>query len=412
MKIPGLTWRDGRARFDRRHRKFAGGRLAISLRTSDPMVAVQRHGVLQQLMDRGDWQVLEAIRAGDIDITEAVEALREGEPKKLRRLGKDRPKLGPAADRFLRRTEATSAPATYSQYGAVCGLAVQHFGADCAMDEIGVAEAEAYLHQPKAHTSMGGEVWAPRSQRAHATILGALWRMVIREEVEASERRGVLPVLTSNPWGHARTATVRQTRVAFLTHREYRDLDQVLVGKPHRVLVGVACLAGLRQQEIAHLRPGVDVLLDQPKPLIRVQSRLGEHPWRPKTDNSERDVPVVPHLAEIIREHQRLGFAGDRYLVRASRSDRPLSARTAIAWTEQAFCDAGIRYGREGDGLTLHSLRHTFASWMAQDGVALNIIADLLGDTLKVVHQTYVHLVPRTYEQAVESVARATIKGL
>ncbi len=70
----------------------------------------------------------------------------------------------------------------------------------------------------------------------------------------------------------------------------------------------------------------------------------------------------------------------------------------------EAFEDAGIKYGREGDGLTLHSGRHTYASWLAQGGRPLNVIASLLGDTTKVVEDTYAHLVPDTFRHAVQHI--------
>ena len=90
----GLVWRDGRAYFDRRHKRFSGGRLAISLRTSDANVAFQRHGAIVQLMDRGDWSVIEAIRSGEMHISDAQAALRDGDNKRLRRLGTGTPNTG------------------------------------------------------------------------------------------------------------------------------------------------------------------------------------------------------------------------------------------------------------------------------------------------------------------------------
>ena len=117
----GLVWRVGRAYFDRRHSRFKGGRLAISLRTGDQDVATERHTVLTQLMDRGDWNVLEAIRRGDMHITDAQAALRNGDATKLRRMGSDSPRLGPAIERFLRLKEATRSRATIKKYRTVLG---------------------------------------------------------------------------------------------------------------------------------------------------------------------------------------------------------------------------------------------------------------------------------------------------
>jgi integrase len=396
----GLVWRGERAYFDRRHRRFRGGRLAISLRTSEPDVAHERHAVLTQLMQRGDWGVLEAIRSGDMDISDAQAALRDGDNRRLRRMGTEVPTVGEAAERFLRRKEATKAPATVDQYRVRIGRYVDEVGADTPMDAVTSADALRYLQAPKPT-----EPWAPSTQEAVRVCLGALWNMVMEEEAEALAQRNVQPSVKTNPWAGLDMPEVRPTRAVFLRPEEWHDLDRSMAGRPHRALVALAFLAGLRQSEIRYLRTDVDVLLGD-EPIIRVQGRKGAHPWRPKTRRGERDVPITTSLVGILEDHVARGYAGDRYLVRTPGRDRPISDGTAMRWTREAYEEAGIRYGREGDGLTLHSGRHTYASWLAQDGVPLNVIAKLLGDTTKVVEDTYAHLIPDTYRAAVGHIER------
>ncbi len=196
-------------------------------------------------------------------------------------------------------------------------------------------------------------------------------------------------------------------RAVFLTPAEWLDLDRSMVGTPSRAMIAIAFLAGLRQGEIRHLRTGVDVLLEGPEPLIRVQSRKDAYSWRPKTRRGERDVPITESLVTVIENHIRRGYARERYLiVSPHRGDQPVTGGTSARWTREAFELAGIKYGREGDGLTLHSGRHTYASWLAQDGVPLNVIATLLGDTTKVVEETYAHLIPDTYRAAVQAIEK------
>lgn len=397
----GLVWRGGRAYFDRRHQRFEGGRLAISLRTSDPDLAHQRHAALTQLMERGDWSVLEAIRAGDMHISDAQAALRDGDATRLRRMGRGVPRLGEAVERFLRDKEATKAAGTVQQYRVRLGRFVEEVGADLPMNEFTAQQAKEYLRAPKPT-----KPWAPTTQEAVRVCLGALWSMVMDEEAEALAQNNVHPSVHTNPWVGLEMPEIRQTRSAFLTPEEWLELDRVMEGLPYRAMVALAFLAGLRQGEIRHLRTGVDVLLEADDPIIRVQSRAGEYPWRPKTKNGERDVPIVGSLAAILEDHIRRGYAGDRYLIRTPGEDQPISTNTAHRWTAEAYEAAGIRYGREGDALTLHSGRHTFASWMAQDGVPLNIVADLLGDTLEVTNDVYSHLVPKTYRAAVAHIER------
>jgi integrase len=400
----GLVWRGKRAYFDRRHERFRGGRLAISLRTSDPDLAHERHAVLTQLMQRGDWSVLEAIRAGDMHISDAQAALREGDMERLRRKGADVPRLGPAIERFMQRKEATRAAGTVAQYRVRLRRFVEAHDPDLDMSSFTSQEARDYLFADKEHA--GGRPWAPTTQEAVRVCLGALWQMVMDEESEAKAQRGVASSIKANPWKGLDMPELRPTRAVFLAPEEWRDLDRSMVGQPYRVLVGFAFLAGLRQSEIRYLRPGIDVLIEDPEPIVRVQSRVGGHPWRTKTRRSERDVPITPALVRIIRDHIDLGYSGDRYLIRVPGEDAPISDGTAMRWTREAFEVAGIEYGRDGDGLTLHSGRHTYASWLAQEAVPLNVVAALIGDTTKVVEEVYAHLVPDTYRTAVQHIER------
>ncbi len=397
-------WRAGRAYFDRRHTRFKGGRLAVALRTGDPDVAHERHSVLVQLMDRGDWGVLEAIRRGDLHITDAQAALRDGDATKLRRMGSDSPRLGSAVERFMRMKEATRSRGTCDKYRGYLDTLMDELGEDFPMEELTVQDTREYLHGEKG--SQG--VWAPATQKGCRIVCGALWSMVMDEEHEALERQGVQPLVRSNPWKKVETPEVRRTRFSFLSPEQWRQLDRANQGQPVHAVVGLAFLAGLRRGEIVHLRPETDVTLDDDYPLLRVQSRAGRWPWRPKTSRGERDVPLAPSLVRILRDHIRRGYAGERYMIRAANRDEPMGATTLTAYVREAFAQAGITYGAQGDGLTLHSGRHTFASWLAQDGVSLTIVARLLGDTTQIVEQVYSHLVPDTFRGAIDRIeARA-----
>ena len=64
---------------------------------------------------------------------------------------------------------------------------------------------------------------------------------------------------------------------------------------------------------------------------------------------------------------------------------------------------AGLVYGQgDPNGVTYHTLRHTFASHLVMDGVDLETISRLMGHaTTKQVEQTYGHLAPEHRRLAV-----------
>lgn len=222
-------------------------------------------------------------------------------------------------------------------------------------------------------------------------------------------RPGTKPRIAQNPVKNVELPTVRSKRAEFLQPAEWRTLIETARGRAVAVLLGLGTLAGLRISEAAMLRPGIDI--DMQRRIIRVQPREGEYEWRPKTDRSVRDIPIVDELAELIEEHVRLGFSGERYLIITPGKDRPVARQVLARWVREAFEAAGIRYGRERDALTFHGLRHTFISWLVQEDVNLQKIERLAGTSVKMILQVYGHLVPEDLVRAVAAVGRKAREG-
>lgn len=369
-----------------------------SLLTDDAGLANERAQALNTLMDRGDWGVIARWASGEIHISDVARSVREGDFGKLRVLNAEGVRLGEAVQRFLRRTEATRSAKTRATYESAFNLLVERFGADCVMQEIDRDTAEAFLHSPKA--SAKNRVWSAKSQINARTIYKALWQSEIEREREAADGTGAVPTLTRNPWRKATVPEKRSTRHSFLSPEEWSHLLETHRGTPLAAFFAVSALAGLRMAEARHLRTDIDVDLEAS--VLRVQSRGGEFAWATKTENSIRDVPIVPALMDLLLEHRDAGYAGARYFFRTHRKDTPLAHSTAQHWTEQGFRKAGIKYGRVGDALTHHSLRHTFASWLAADGVPFHVVAELMGNTAEIVMETYAHLAPHDRMKAMQ----------
>ncbi len=77
------------------------------------------------------------------------------------------------------------------------------------------------------------------------------------------------------------------------------------------------------------------------------------------------------------------------------------------------YVDTGHRFGRVARkaglrDVTFHTLRHTFASRLAQAGVPLNTIRELLGHGTMVMTMRYAHLAPNNLREAVEVLSGLT----
>jgi integrase len=399
--VAGLTWRGDVAYYQRSHQRLPKGRVYRSLDTKDREQAVVRAGALNTLVDRGDWDVLARWAGGEIEITDLVRAVREGEYRKLRLLHREGIKLGAAGDAYLARVEATLGESTARKYRRIVGAAIKELGAGKRLHEVSTADAEAYLHAPSTRTK---QPLAAHTQASMRNTLGALWRFAMEREQEEAERVGATPSLTSNPWRKAKAPRIRRTRLSYLTHSEGRDLlaHSAVAGTPVAALLATSMFGGgLRLSELRYLRTDVDIVLtnDPATSWIIVQSRDGEFAWRPKTENGERRLRTVPLLHSLLVNH-RGKFAGQRFFFKPESGDTPPDRSTVRRWVKAAFEAAGIRYGRSGDALTHHSLRHTYVTWLLTGGVPLPTAARRAGDSPQVLLKTYAHVMPESDELA------------
>lgn len=374
-------------RIEIRDARLRGGRLNISAHTTKEKVRQGREATVRALLDNGDHETLDLLRSRRLHITDVQAALRRGTLADLQpELHSRGVTLEDALSKVLKTVEATSEPGTHAQFTVYANALRVHFGPNALLSSVTHDAAEAFLHGARPKTS---KPYAPTTQKHVRTFARHVWR-------EAGMRK--------DPWVDVQLPKARATRHAFLQPAQWQTLYDCVQGTPVAAGLAIGTLAGLRIGEICQLRPGIDVDFERRR--IRIQPRDGENKWRPKTDNSIRDVPMEPKLTEILRAHIDAGFAGERYLIIAAKRDRPLPTDTLRGWMEEAMRRAGLNYGMAGDGLTPHSLRHTFASWLAQRDVQLVKIARLLGDTVETVAKYYSHLLPTDLEKTVEVIGQ------
>jgi integrase/recombinase XerC len=148
---------------------------------------------------------------------------------------------------------------------------------------------------------------------------------------------------------------------------------------------------GIRLSELAGMNlEDLDLLSDQAK--VRGKGR------------KERIVPVGSRAVLALRRYLHLREAvpsrpgADRRAVFVSRTGRRLAPRGVQRIVHVMFDAVG------GDGLRVHSLRHTFATHMLDAGADLRAVQELLGhaslSTTQVYTHTSVERLKRVYNQA------------
>lgn len=401
--VPHLIWRNNVAYWSRRHEKLPGGRIVSSLEVKREKedVAITYAQALNTLCDRGDWTLVERWHNGNIHISDIARAVREGDYSPLKRLSIAGTLLGEAVDSYMRTVRATLEAGTVRMYESALKQLVDELKPDYSMAQLTTDAANAFLHAPKLYGSVQQKtiIWSAHTQNNMRTVYKALWKYVIEKEQEEAEKQNALPSVIRNPWMKAKVQKRRKTRHAFLSPEQWRTvITHPKVARTPLDAFLCAGIMGLRRDETAHLRPNIDVDVDNA--VIHIQPRKGAFEWKPKTDNSVRDVPIPDELIEHFRYHAE-HYAGEKFFFVGERFDQPLGKTTARNWVMKAFNAAGLKYGREGDALTQHSLRHTAATWMLSKGVPLPTVAEWLGDTQQEILATYGHAIPKDRQRAI-----------
>jgi integrase/recombinase XerD len=148
-----------------------------------------------------------------------------------------------------------------------------------------------------------------------------------------------------------------------LGENEVGRLFKALENKKHKAILFTAYSAGLRVSEVVSLQLSD---IDSDRMQIFVQNAKGK---------KDRYVMLSPVLLDILRNYVSTWRPKPRvYLFEGAEPGLPMSTRAA----QQVFIDAKNKSGLKKH-LSFHSLRHSFATHLLENGVDIRYIKDLLG---------------------------------
>jgi len=192
--------------------------------------------------------------------------------------------------------------------------------------------------------------------------------------------------LESNPFDLVDPIREADLLPRFMTRADAEKLLNKLSGKSIYPHIMIAIYTGARAEEIVKLK-WKDVYLDLGK--IRLFGK----------GRKERFVPIPDTLTGFLRDRliDALGSDPD--------SDQDLSDQSVCGGTKNPS-QLSHRFRYYADkcklyNIRLHDCRHTYASWLVQAGISLQVVKELLGHTSIKTTQIYAHLVPSTLAQAV-----------
>ena len=162
----------------------------------------------------------------------------------------------------------------------------------------------------------------------------------------------------------------------------------------HRAILMTAYAAGLRVSEVTDLQVGD---IDSQRMVIVVRQGKGQ---------KDRHVMLSPRLLTLLRAYWRAARPGGPWLFPGKDPGRSISVRAV-----QIACQKARRASGLGKHVTVHTLRHSFATHLLEAGADLRTIQVLLGHrslqttalythvsmaTLAATHSPFDRLGPRT----------------
>lgn len=270
---------------------------------------------------------------------------------------------------FLEFAQATYAGATVDIFRAslrhlkaVCG--------DCALPSLTPRHIDAY----KSKRLSDGV--SPVSVNVELRALRTMMNVAIRWRY-----------LAVNPFARLQQMRIPERKPAFLTRNDFQRLLNVVKEGWFRELIVFAALTGMRRGEVLNLR-WRDV--DLSRKLVHIETSAT---FKTKAGKS-RSVPLCETVYQLLRS-KAIGHTGDDLVFtrHGQQIKEDYVTHKFKGYVVKAGLDTRLRW---------HSLRHTFASWLVQDGVSLFAVQKLLGHSTSEVTQVYAHLQPEQLHGAVE----------
>lgn len=159
-----------------------------------------------------------------------------------------------------------------------------------------------------------------------------------------------------------------------LDFKEIKNLFEVTTNLKHRTILVTTYAAGLRVSEIANLKIGA---IDSKRMQIRIEHGKGK---------KDRYALLSEKNLELLRLYYR-AYRPKTWMFFGYNPEKPISVRTIEKIFDIAIRKAGIK-----KNVSIHSLRHSFATHLLERGTDIRYIQQLLGHASLSSTSIYLHL--------------------
>jgi integrase/recombinase XerD len=162
------------------------------------------------------------------------------------------------------------------------------------------------------------------------------------------------------------------------------EVKKMLVGIPndkHRVMLSLIYACGLRRSELLNLRPDD---IERSRGLLRIRQAKGY---------KDRIVPISVRTIEMVDNYIHR-FKPINYLFEGQKSGEQYTASSLEKVLKRACSKAGLK-----SEISLHWLRHSYATHLLEAGTDLRYIQELLGHSSSRTTEIYTHVTDKSIQK-------------
>ncbi|WP_298220959.1 site-specific tyrosine recombinase/integron integrase [Flavobacterium sp.] len=166
-----------------------------------------------------------------------------------------------------------------------------------------------------------------------------------------------------------------------LSKEEVRLILNAHVNIKHRVMLCLIYSCGLRRGELLNLKPAD---IDSKRNLIFIHQAKGK---------KDRIAPLSPRILNMLREYY-MGYKPKVWLFEGQNKGERYSEKSLQSVLKLALEKAGI-----DKPVSLHWLRHSYATHLLESGTDLRYIQELLGHSSSKTTEIYTHVSTKNLQQ-------------
>ncbi|TDE07065.1 site-specific tyrosine recombinase/integron integrase [Flavobacterium sandaracinum] len=149
----------------------------------------------------------------------------------------------------------------------------------------------------------------------------------------------------------------------------------------HKMMLSLIYSCGLRCGELLALQP---IHIDSKRNIVLLKNSKGK---------KDRIVPLSPKILHLLRDYYTL-FKPEKYLFEGQQKGHAYDSRSLQQVLKQALQKAEIT-----KPVTLHWLRHSYATHLLENGTDLRYIQELLGHNSSKTTEIYTHVSTKSIQQ-------------